>query len=187
MSSFQRMRPWATGHDRLASRPLSRIEGVVVHRIEVSQEDKSFADTPADIDRFFHQHPIGMKATGGDMPYPILVDAIGVVTQTLPLRVCSPHAVAKNPTTIGVACIGDFRDREPAAAQWQALLHACALLCQQFSLPVEQVFAHDELPGASRDPDKICPGDGLPVTRLRQELGDVALGAAMQHTFTWSD
>ncbi len=178
-----RLTPWATGHDSLPKREKRHIEGVVVHRIEVSQEDSSFDDSPMEVDRFFREHPIGIKATGGDMPYPILISRDGVPTQTLPLSVCSPHAVSKNPSTIGVGCIGDFRSTPVPTAQWQALIHVCAHLMRDFGLSVQHIYAHDELSGARRDPDKICPGDELDIAALRAALSLYSLDGASP--FVW--
>src|SRR5687768_13590535 len=108
------MSPWAAGCERLKERARAEVTGVVVHRIEVSQEDATYGDTPVEVARFFRDHPIGVKATGGDMPYPILIAPDGSVTQTMPLGRVSPHAVKHNPSTVGVACIGDFRGRPPS-------------------------------------------------------------------------
>ena len=155
------------------TREVHEITHVVVHRIEVSQEDDSFDDTPEEIARFFGEHPIGVAATGGAMPYALLVTAQGELIQTIALRFVCPHVRAHNRSSIGVGVIGDFRRRSPSAPQRAALLGLLAALLQRFSLPISAVVAHDELTDASHDPEKICPGSRLSVESLREELPDI--------------
>ncbi len=62
-------------------RRLGSITGIVVHRIEVSQEDASYGDTPPEVVRFFREHPVGVKAAGGRMPYPFLIDETNTVAR----------------------------------------------------------------------------------------------------------
>lgn len=157
--------------ERLPLRAWGDVRGLVVHRIEVSQEDARYGDTPTEVARFFREHPVGIAATGGVMPYPLLIDARGEVTQTVPLRRVTPHARAHNPTSIGVGCIGDFRRKAPTAPQRDALVRVLAELCSWLELEPHTVRGHDELAFGSKDPDKECPGRGLPLERLR---GDVA-------------
>lgn len=152
------------------ARKAEDIRAVVVHHIEVSQEDPAFADTPADIERFFAEHPVGRTATGGRMPYPILIDASGKVTQTVPLVRITPHAKRHNPSTVGVACVGDFRGRGPTVAQREALVNVCADLLAHFALDATALVGHDELSGASSDPTKECPGAGLVMATLRRDV-----------------
>ena len=173
------------GIERLALRAWGDVKGLVVHRIEVSQEDPSYRDTPAEVARFFREHPIGMKATGGVMPYPLLIDARGDVTQTVPLRRVTPHARAHNPTTIGVGCLGDFRDKQPPSSQRDALVRVLAELCSWLGLEAHTIHGHDELSGGSTDPDKICPGGGLPLDRLRRDVAAARDAGSRTFDFEW--
>ncbi len=169
---------------RYVPRRREALRGVVVHRIEVSQEDARFADTPAEIIRFFAEHPVGVAATGGKMPYPVLIDPAGDVTQTVPLGLVTPHAKVHNPTTIGVACIGDFRRRPPTEAQRGAVIRVAAALLADLGLDGARLFGHDELPDGRGDPTKECPGAGMDVPRLRDEV-TAALAAAAPLPFVW--
>ena len=173
------------GIERLKAREHSEITGVIVHRIEVSQEDASYGDTPAEVARFFREHPIGVKATGGDMPYPILIDRDGVVTQTVPLRLVTPHAKAHNPRTVGVGVIGDFRKVPPPSLQRAAAIAVCAALLTRFGLTAEAISGHDELQGGSSDPDKICPGPGLSPDDVRNEVRAFLATQTAELAFVW--
>jgi hypothetical protein len=154
----------------LPERRQAEVTGVVVHRIEVSQEDPSFRDTPADVARFFREHPVGKQATGGAMPYPLLIDAQGQITQTVPLLRVTPHARKYNPTTVGVALLGDFRGKAPSELQRRACVLVCADLLHALGRTSADMFGHDELSGGSSDPDKECPGRHLPMSTLRQDV-----------------
>lgn len=161
------------------------IHGVVVHRIEVSQEDPSYGDDPSEIMRFFATHPVGREATGGVMPYALVIDSAGAVTQCVPLDRVAPHARAFNPTTIGVACVGDFRKRPTTEAQHRSLVAVCAQLAQELGLDVANVQGHDELAGASRDPSKQCPGAHLSMPRLRDAVASALRGPGPKVALRW--
>ena len=45
MSSSMVLTQWVSGIDKLEHRKFEEIVGVVIHRIEVSQEDSSFTDS----------------------------------------------------------------------------------------------------------------------------------------------
>ncbi len=161
------------------------IDRIIVHRIEVSQEDPSFGDYPSEVIRFFATHPIGQKATGGNMPYPLLVDAEGIVTQCLPLGLVSMHARKFNPRSIGLALVGDFRTKPPTSAQRLTLVCVGAHLLHRLGLPTEAICGHDGLDGGSADPAKECPGRHLPMEALRADIAAVRARGPMALDFAW--
>lgn len=175
----------APGVERLKTRELADVTGVIVHRIEVSQEDPTYGDTPGEVARFFREHPIGQKATGGDMPYPILIERNGNVTQTVPFHFITPHAKAHNPRTVGVGIIGDFRNHPPTAEQRAATIAVCAALLGRFGLTVDTISGHDELQGGSNDPDKICPGKYLAPADVRDEVRAFMATHTVELPFVW--
>jgi hypothetical protein len=177
--------PWAPGFETLGERQLGEVDGLVVHRIEVSQEDATFGDEPREIARFFREHPIGRQATGGGMPYPLLISAAGTITQLVPLGRVTPHAKAHNQSTIGVAAIGDFRRSPPSSAQLGSLVGVCCSLLRQFGLPVDRLAGHDELAQASADPNKECPGRFLPMPGLRAQVAAALERRQTFHAFVW--
>ncbi|MEO0813484.1 MAG: peptidoglycan recognition family protein [Myxococcota bacterium] len=173
-------------YETLRRRELDSIDRVVVHRIEVSQEDPSYADSALEVARFFLEHPIGVKATGGAMPYPLLISVDGQIEQTVPLNCITPHARAANETGIGVGCVGDFRGTAPAAAQYSALVELCAALCKALDLPAAAVMGHDEISGSSHDSDKQCPGPALSMDELRSRVAS-RIEAAQTYPLVWSE
>ncbi len=178
-------RCWTTGCGALKARLHNSITSIVVHRIEVSQEDPSYADDAEGIARFFRAHPVGVKATGGAMPYPLLIDSLGGVTQTVPLSRTTPHARTHNPTSIGVGVIGDFRIRAPSVAQRLTLVAVAVELLRDFGLTEAALVGHDELAGGSADPDKICPGNGLSLKDLRRDVSQALELPAERFRFIW--
>lgn len=177
---------WAEGCETLPERAKNQISYLVVHRIEVSQEDKTFLDSPSDVARFFRNHPIGHNATGGAMPYPILIDALGQVTQTVGLGRVTPHVRSYNPQAIGIGVLGDFRQCTPQPAQYQALVQVLKRLVGELSLPVTAIVGHDELAGGSSDPNKECPGRSLPLPLLREAVAQALTTQTILHgAFAW--
>ncbi|MEM6733435.1 MAG: peptidoglycan recognition family protein [Myxococcota bacterium] len=171
----------------MKTRPTESIDTVVVHRIEVSQEDPSYSDSPRDVARFFLEHPVGKSATGGEMPYPVLIDSSGTITQTVPFNRITPHAKIANATGIGVGCLGDFRERAPAPAQYEALVHVCAALVSALGCGAASVVGHDELTGASSHPDKECPGRSLAMDALRSAVTERLERSDASFDFRWTD
>ena len=174
---------WATPQGE--RRAPGSIDRIIVHRIEVSQEDPSFGDQPSEVIRFFATHPIGQKATGGKMPYPLLLDARGIITQCLPLGLVSMHARKFNSRAIGLALVGDFRSKPPSAAQRRALVVVGAHLLHRLDLPVEALCGHDTLDGGSADPDKECPGHYLPMDALRADTAAALAVGPLALDFAW--
>ncbi|MEL6338771.1 MAG: peptidoglycan recognition family protein [Myxococcota bacterium] len=179
---FQPVDGWRS----LERRERASIQLLVVHRIEVSQEDSSYGDTAEEVARFFRMHPVGVQATGGAMPYPILVERGGHIVQTVPLDRVTPHARAYNATSIGLSCIGDFRWRHPEPAQYRGLVDLCAALCRALSLSSGAIKAHDELSGGSHDPDKQCPGGNLPLDVLRSDVDRCLAREVAAFDFRWT-
>ncbi len=60
---------WPAGADTFPWPERQAITGVVIHRIQVTCEDASYSDTPAEVIRFLPEHSIGVDATGGTMPH----------------------------------------------------------------------------------------------------------------------
>ena len=88
------------------------------------------------------------------------------------------------PTTIGVALIGDFRQRPPTEAQRLAAVRLCADLAQELMLKPEAIVGHDELKEGSSDPDKECPGRYLPLPELRDEVRRI-IDEPRLYSFVW--
>ena len=174
---------WAP-HDALARRRREDIVGVVLHRIEVSQEDPTYADTPEGIMRFFLEHPTGVAATGGQMPYPLLIAAEGTVTQCVPLDRVTPHARSYNPSHLGLALVGDFRRDPPAAAQYEALVQVCAWLLSALDCASTALVGHDGLAGGAEDAQKVCPGPYLSLENVRRDVAEVT--HPLDWDFVWT-
>jgi hypothetical protein len=177
---------WSKNLAAFTRRPLQDVRGIVVHRIEVSQEDSTFGDTPSEITRFFCEHPIGTHATGGKMAYPIVIEAGGQITQTVPLSCITPHAKLHNPTTIGIACVGDFRSAKLPQLQWRAVVKVCCELAHEFGFDADAIHGHDELIGGSSDPNKECPGRYLSMEALRSDIREqLKQPRSGEITFVW--
>lgn len=113
--------------------------------------------------------------TGGRGPYPLLIRTDGVIDQTAELFEVTPHARAWSWRAIGVAVVGDFRNHKPTEAQWNTSVRLAALLIAWGT----NQSGHTELPGASSDPSKECPGKLFPMGLLREQAQAHPLAALL--------
>lgn len=146
--------------------PLTDIDTVAVHRI-----GKSLGEDAVTICRRFIDDPEVAKYTGGEVPYAFIIgaDAGSTIWQCLPISEVGAHARRWNKQAIGVACIGDFRKHVMPSHQYAQLIKLLA--CLQFGFPRDlKIKGHDELPSASSDPNKKCPGDKLSMERVRSAV-----------------
>lgn len=135
---------------------------VVIHRC-------GLGETAEEIAAVYAQHPEAGRVTGYQMPYTVVVERDGTVSQALRLGDYGPHARAWSTMAIGVAVVGDFRKHPPTQAQYDSLL-AVAHIFSGWVGGADRVLGHDELDGGSHDPDKQCPGIGLDMHRLRHDV-----------------
>ena len=144
--------------------PFTDIDTIAVHRI-----GKSLGEDAVTICRRFIDDPEVAKYTGGEVPYGWIIGAGGTIWQCLAISDVGAHARRWNKQAIGVACIGDFRKHDIPEVQYKRLIHLLA--CLQFGFPRDlEIKGHDELPGASSDPNKKCPGDKLPMGAVRSSV-----------------
>lgn len=158
----------ACADGKIHSRALKDLDRVVVHRID----PELGADAPT-IARSFRDRSTMYSAgmyTNGEMPYTFVICEDGAVDQALELSDAGPHARKWNTPGVGVALIGDFRDHMPKAAQWVSLVELTVELLRWLGQANRGVYGHDELPGASADPLKKCPGQHLDMETLRLEV-----------------
>lgn len=141
--------------------PLAVIDTIAVHRI-----GKSLGEDAITICRRFIDDPEVAKYTGGEVPYGFIIGAGGTIWQCLPISEVGAHARRWNKQAVGVACIGDFRKHVMPIVQYDKLIKLLAVI--QFGFPRDlAIKGHDELPGASSDPNKKCPGDKLSMHGVR--------------------
>jgi len=88
-----------------------------------------------------------------------------MVEQMLKLNDTGWHARRWSRAGVGIACLGDFRSEYPSLEMWESLVTLCSTLCHWIG--VCEIYSHSELPFASKDPEKQCPGKNLDMDRLR--------------------
>lgn len=138
------------------------IKFLIIHRIEINHAD--YSPDASGVTCFFETGP-GGEYTGGKMPYHYVIDQAGETIQCVEHSVSTPHARSYNPKSIGIAVYGDFRKEPPTHAQLFALVKLLTTLADCY--PHARIAGHTELPNASSDPNKECPGKYLPVGRIK--------------------
>ena len=145
------------------SRKFEHVDKLIIHRI-----GDTLGETGVEI--------AAGSYTGGNMPYHFVIRKTGVIDQCLTLGDNAPHARRWNASGLAVAVVGDFRVHEPTLAQREALKAFCGL----WLLYGLEVVGHDELPGASKDKNKQCPGHKLEMNQLRHDAAAYAAQHARQ-------
>ena len=165
--------------DARNSRPVVGPEFIVIHKtsLRVGGTDNPSPISDEDLDgvglvRTFAAQsasPPNGLGTSGLCPYHLLVRADGVVEQMLPLSVRGAHAREHNSKSWAVAYVGE----RPTTHQVRALVRTCTALVLASVLvggKPARIVGHTSLPGASRDPGKVCPHESLDLRKLE---GDV--------------
>lgn len=168
--------------DRPAStkRRAKPIDLIIVHRIRLQLEDYNEPLNAWQAVRMYREHDELAKAFGRS-PYTFWIFSEtdkhlwARVEQVVPLAYRTPHARTYNDQSVGIGVYGDFRHQDGTPGIIRATEMLCARLLAIY--PCAKVVRHDELkdPPASSDPNKVCPGFGLPV----HEIAKMAHGMAV--------
>ncbi|MGH1502802.1 MAG: peptidoglycan recognition protein family protein [Acidimicrobiales bacterium] len=152
------------GRWRYEKRKRRRTRKIVIHRTGGPDWPKRTEDL---IDALLN-HPHGW---GGKVPYTFFVEATGRIVQAAPIDRVTPHAWKRNPDTLGIAFIGDFRVQMATEIAYRNGGRLVRELRKMFGLSVEDITRHDLLSRGSKYPDKKCPGPLLDVAQLRFRAG----------------
>jgi len=145
-------------------RPHSRISHIIVHRI-----GEEIGKTAVEVACAFRsQDNDWNKVTGRQMPYSFFIRKDGLIEQALEVMDVGWHARRWSKPGIGIAVSGNFNVEAPTAEQWESLAMLCSTLA--YWLGIYELCGHTELPFASKDPDKVCPGKYLNMDDLREEV-----------------
>lgn len=143
---------------------VAKFEYAINHRV---LPPAKFSRDAVGVAEFYATVPEAAKATGGEMPYALVILPDGTVEQALPLSDFGPHAAAFNLRGCGIGWIGDFRAHLPTDWQWESGFELNTL----FAGMGLKIRGHTEMGvTASRDPKKDCPGRLLDMRMLRSSI-----------------
>lgn len=153
-------------------RNLARLDRIIIHRI-----GSSVGRNAVEIARSFQNtEPFAAGAyTGGEMPYTFVIPEEGGIEQALALGDYGPHARKWNEQGIGVALIGDFRKKKPKTEQYKDAIQLCKFFgywLRPLNGNTQWIYGHSELKGASKTPNKKCPGDMLNMKQFRIDVDE---------------
>ena len=157
-----------------------RLRYVIVHRI--SLEAVHIEDDELDaglLCRAFADVGELAAVTGGQPPYHFLVRTNGQAEQCLPISARGAHCKGYNAESIAVAVVGDFTKRPPSSHQYQAVVRLCAALSVINRGLI--IAGHTDLPGGSSDPDKVCPGELIPISVLIKAVTTTLIDGPLGH------
>jgi len=172
-------------------RTLIDVRLITIHRIFFNDWDPNQDVGGLEIALRFIHDPKITKYTGGENPYTFYDEYDGTIAQALDLTDRGNHARRWNHSSVGVAVIGDMRKRPPTRAQYASLVELCADLSCALDIDplgetelgqdvVPSLAGHSELPGGSADPDKQCPGQWLPMDKLRLDVSNKIQAGGLQ-------
>ena len=104
--------------------------------------------------------------TKGTIPFTLLIKRNGRIEQLLPITAVASHALRWNVPAIGIALVGNMKEKPPTKAMWDAAVSLCAMW-RGYGL---RMYGHDELPFASSDTTKRCPGAFFVMSNFRREV-----------------
>jgi hypothetical protein len=151
---------------------MSSVDYLFVHRFDVA---KILKVDPADANaveacRVMQEHPEVAPVVGRENGYHILIEPRRIV-QVLPLWEMGQHARKRyNPRSWAVAVLWDPRHAPMPSTMGFMLEQVCADLCTYLGGVEDILVGHDEMPGASGDSAKRCPGNYLPMDGLRSSV-----------------
>ncbi len=166
-------------------RDIRRIHTLVLHRTDLSRNTphnphpiSDLMLTGPELAKRFRVRGLG---TGGLTPYHFLVLVDGAVQQLLPLSVVGSHARDYNYASIAVAVVGaKLETQPPLHVQSDSLVRLVAVL-RGINGGLD-VVGHTDLPGASEDPKKKCPGPFIvPAEVARLAMGLQPPGQSAAH------
>ena len=135
----------------------------------------------------YDENPMGVSLFATEVmrwsrhPYPLQIFD-GILYQTSPLDIITPHAGAFNRTHLAILITGDHRDSPPPAADLELGVLAAAGVCYfrkwkpgalvaLGGIDRPRVLGHDELPvGGTATPGKHCPGAGIHMHSFRRDV-----------------
>jgi hypothetical protein len=151
----------------------NNVRWLVIHRISLSEKAPGNPNPIRDEDltgeeliRRFRNAGLG---TGGRCPYHVLIRHDARVEQLLPLTVKGAHAPNYNWRSLGVAVAGRTDLFPILPEQWVQLVKVCIGLIGYWPDGLA-IAGHTDLPGASDDPTKQCPGQYLIPRRLETRV-----------------
>lgn len=145
-------------------RDLGKADRLIFHKIHESLGN----DAPSISKSFRNKKKFAAGYyTNGEMPYAIVIPTNGNIELALEIGDWGPHAARWNAQGIGVAVIGDFTKHKPTEAQVKSSVELSTFFGMWFG--GVNSFGHTELPGASSNPKKVCPGEHFPMDFIRKE------------------
>lgn len=166
--------PRILGYQHLA---LASIRYIVIHRCSFAHWDALQNRFPisdydlagTELAKRFRENP--HLGTGQRVPYHLTITTGGQVEQLLPLNRRGAHARGVNWCSWAVTAIGDTDQREMHGKQWEPLIETVRLM--RDLCPNAEIVGHTDIPGASGDPNKRCPGRYLSMEAVRRAVGPV--------------
>jgi len=141
--------------------PLKRVEYLIVHHSEREYDFPFFIKIRHKVLRGWEDSGYHFLIGNGK-----LLTEEGKIYQGRPEEMQGAHARGYNHNSLGICVIGNSDREIPPEAQFQALCSLLERKMHQYSVPLENIRGHKELPHT----DTSCPGRYLNMTYVRAML-----------------
>lgn len=112
-----------------------------------------FTDTASTVERLRTIQRVHVEDRGwADIGYHFVIDRAGRVWQARDVRYQGAHVRNHNEHNVGVMVLGNFEKQQPSSAQLQQLVVTLRSLMNQYRVPLNRVYTHQELNPTA------CPG-----------------------------
>ena len=149
---------------------MGRVYRLTIHHSALTLDNTSTiaaADSIQRIQRNHQNHPLNY----GDIGYHFVIDPAGQIWAARDIRWQGAHAQGSNNRgNVGVCLLGNFMPglggQTPTPAQVRTLRAFTTQLCNEYQIPVGQIYTHQEMVATE------CPGTNLQVVvdRMRREI-----------------
>jgi hypothetical protein len=146
------------------NRSFSSLERIIIHRSGPWPKEYGEHKDAQDVANTFANNNLG---TGYKMPYSYVLNPDNLsVFRAVPLEKVTPHAGRYNITSVGIAILKDLRNEHIDDEAFVLLAELCNHI-RMFTNKDLEIVGHTDLPGASKDLDKVCPGKNLDIHELK--------------------
>jgi hypothetical protein len=140
---------------------LEKVEYLIIHHTSRNNDFPFFV-------RLRHKYLRGWD----DIGYHYLIGGTGFFTKNgriypgRPEGMKGAHTFGYNRRSLGICLIGNFEKTAPSKEQFESLFSLLEQKAKQYSVPIEKILGHGELPGA----DTACPGKWVDMDYIREMI-----------------
>lgn len=143
--------------------PLGQVKHITVHHEGWPGHAVTFTDKATTIDRLegiLRAHTTSTH-NWADIGYHFIIDRAGRIWEGRNLKYQGAHVSKCNENNLGIMCLGNFDEQSPSQAQLDSLVAALKAFKSHYSVPMGEIFTHQEWKKRCPTTSTACPGRSL--------------------------